>query len=215
MANAKVAILGSGIVGDTLANGFLAKGHAVRRGSRDPGKLADWKASAKGDASTGTFADAAAWCDVAVLCVKGSAAEAVVTEVGSSLAGKLVLDTTNPIGDVAPVNGVLNYFTKQNESLMERLQAKAPKAKFVKAWSCVGAPFMVDPKLDPRGTMFICGNDAAAKTQATEILTSFGWDSEDMGKVESARAVEALCMLWCIPGLTGGSWSHAFRLVKA
>jgi len=211
----KIAILGSGVVGETLANGFLAKGHAVRRSSRDPEKLADWKASAKGDASIGTFGEAAAWCDVAVLCVKGSAAEVVIADVGSALAGKLVLDTTNPIANVAPTNGVLNYFTKQNESLMERLQVSAPQAKFVKAFSCVGAPFMVDPKLDPRPTMFICGNDPGAKAQAIEMLTAFGWDSEDMGKVESARAIEALCMLWCIPGLSGGSWSHAFKLVKA
>ena len=210
----KIAILGSGVVGDALANGFLSRGHAVMRGSREPDKLAAWKSAAKGEASVGSFADAAKFGEVIVLCVKGSAAEKLVGELAPALAGKLVLDTTNPIGDAPPQNGVLNYFTPQNESLMERLQKKVPDAKFVKAFNSVGSTFMVDPKFESKPTMFICGNDDAAKAQATEIMSAFGWDTADMGKVESARPIESLCMLWCAPGIGRGDWAHAFKYLK-
>jgi hypothetical protein len=210
----KVAILGSGVVGETLANGFLQHGHAVRRGSREPEKLAAWKQGAKGDASTGTFEEAAAWCELAVLCVKGAAAETVVDAVGSALSGKVVLDTTNPLAEGAPPkNGVIQYFTEQNESLMARLQKSAPKANFVKCWSSVGAALMVNPKLPATPTMFICGNDPGAKAKATEILTQFGWETMDCGAVESAGPIEALCQLWCIPGFMRNDWVHAFKML--
>lgn len=212
----KVSVLGSGQVGEVLANGFLKHGHEVLRASRDPEKLAAWKSTAGAKARTGTFAEGGAWGDVIVLAVKGSAAESVVAAAGvEQLAGKLVLDATNPIADLPPENGVLRFFTDLNQSLMERLQQQAPKARFVKAFSCVGNAFMVNPQL-PGGppTMFICGNDAGAKAEATQLLTQFGWDVADMGKAEGARAIEPLCMLWCIPGLSGGGWTHAFKLLR-
>lgn len=212
----KVSVLGSGVVGEVLANGFLKKGYAVMRGSRDASKLEEWRAGAGANAHVGTFAEAAQWAEIVVLCVKGSAAESAVDLAGpANLAGKLVLDATNPIADAPPEDGVLKFFTSPNESLMERLQKKAPEAKFVKAWSCVGNAFMVDPDFGGLApTMFVCGSDAGAKTQATKILEQFGWDVADMGTVVGARAIEPLCMLWCIPGLRGGSWSHAFKLLR-
>ena len=211
----KIAILGSGQVGDALAKGFLSLGHAVMRGSREPGKLDKWKQEAKGDASVGSVAEAAAWGDIIVLCVKGTAAEAAIDQAGpANLAGKPVLDATNPIADEPPDNGVLRYFTGPNESLMERLQRKAPQAHFVKAFSCVGNAFMVNPPFQPKPTMFICGNNADAKRQATEILTSFGWETADMGGVEAARPIEALCQLWCAPGFLQQEWAHAFKDLK-
>jgi 8-hydroxy-5-deazaflavin:NADPH oxidoreductase len=212
----KIAVLGSGQVGQVLADGFLKHGHQVMRASRDPKKLATWKAGASAQASVGTFAEGAAWGDVVVLAVKGGAAEAVVELAGAqNLAGKTVLDATNPIADAAPQNGVLKFFTNLDESLMERLQKKVPSAHFVKAFSCVGNAFMVNPQL-PGGppTMFICGNDAGAKAETRKILDQFGWDTADMGAMEAARAIEPLCMLWCIPGLTGGGWTHAFKLLR-
>ncbi len=210
----KVAILGSGAVGEALAKGFLDAGHAVRRASRDPAKLEQWKTAAKGDASTGTFGDAAAWCEVAVLCVKGTAAESIFGDLAEALAGKLVLDTTNPIGDEKPDNGVIRYFTGANDSLMERLQKRAPKAKLVKAFNSVGAAFMIQPPFQPTASMFICGNDTAAKETATAILTAFGWETVDMGGVEAARPIEALCQLWCAPGFLRNDWAHAFKYLK-
>jgi predicted dinucleotide-binding enzyme len=211
----KVGVLGSGKVGEVLANGFLEHGYPVMRGSRDPAKLEDWKQSAGGDATTGTFADAAKFGEVVVLAVKGTAAESAVDLCGANLDGKLVIDTTNPIAEIAPTNGVLHYFTTLEQSLMERLQAKAPKARFVKAFSIVGNALMVNPEL-PGGppTMFICGNDVAAKTEVREILTKFGWDTEDLGAVEAARAIEPICILWCIPGFLGKRWTHALKLIE-
>ncbi len=210
----KVAVLGSGQVGEVLANGFLAHGHSVMRASREPSKLAAWQAGAKGEASTGTFADAAKWGELIVLAVKGLAAEAALELAGAAnLAGKTVIDTTNPIGDKPPINGVIQYFTT-GDSLMERLQNKAPQAHFVKAFNSVGSGFMVNPKFPTTPTMFICGNDAGAKQQTTAILTQFGWETADMGGVEAARAIEPLCILWCIPGFLRNDWAHAFKLIR-
>jgi 8-hydroxy-5-deazaflavin:NADPH oxidoreductase len=208
----KVAVLGSGPVGETLSNGFLAHGYAVMRGSRDPAKLAAWKASAKGEASIGSFEDAAGFGEIVVLAVAGSGAAAVVDVITPHISGKPVLDTTNPIGG-PPENGVIKYFTAQNDSLMEQLQKAAPKAHFVKAFNSVGNTLMVNPKLSATPTMFICGNDAGAKTTATEILTQFGWETLDCGGVEAARPIESLCMLWCIPGFVKNDWMHAFKMV--
>ena len=126
-----------------------------------------------------------------------------------------MIDANNPIADAPPANGVLRFFTSYHESLMERLQALAPKAKFVKAFSCVGSDSMVNPDFGGEiPTMFICGNDAGAKGEAKAILDHFGWETEDMGAVEAARAIEPLCMLWCIPGFLKNDWMHAFKMLR-
>ena len=98
---------------------------------------------------------------------------------------------------------------------MEQLQKDFPDAHFVKAFNSVGAPQMVDPQLrgGVRPTMFICGNDDAAKKTVTGILDQFGWETADMGTAEAARAIEPLCMLWCILGFTKNEWTHAFKLL--
>jgi hypothetical protein len=211
----KIGVLGSGVVGKTLADGFLKHGHEVTRGSRDPAKLAEWKAGAGPKARTGTMAEAARFGEVVVLAVKGGAAVEAVAALGGALDGKVVLDTTNPIAEAPPVNGVIRFFTQTNESLLEAIQARAPKARVVKAFSCVGSALMVDPQL-PGGkpTMFICGNDAEAKRQARAILDEFGWETEDAGAAEAARAIEPLCMLWCIPGFLRNDWMHAFKVLR-
>jgi len=212
----RIGVLGSGNVGTVLANGFLRHGHEVMRGSRDPVKLGDWLAKAGPSARTGTFAETAAWGEIVVLAVKGEAAESVLDLASAEvLAGKVVIDTTNPIASSPPVHGVLRYFTTLEESLMERLQRRVPSARFVKAFSVVGNALMVNPKL-PGGppTMFICGNDDAAKRDVTAILDTFGWLTEDLGAVEAARAIEPLCILWCIPGFQGRGWAHALKMLR-
>jgi 8-hydroxy-5-deazaflavin:NADPH oxidoreductase len=210
----KVGILGSGDVAKALGKGFLTAGHEVMLGSRDAGKVKGWSDHEK--ASAGTFAEAAAFGEVVAVAVKGTVAvEAVKLAGEDALKGKPVIDATNPITDAPPVNGVLQFFTGPNDSLMERLQAAVPGAHFVKAFSSVGNPFMFRPNF-PGGppTMFICGNEDSAKAKVVEILKEFGWDSEDIGKVEGARAIEPLCQLWCAPGLQRGQWTHAFKLLK-
>jgi predicted dinucleotide-binding enzyme len=134
----------------------------------------------------------------------------------SSLAGKPVIDTTNPVTDAPPVNGVLSFYTSMNESGLELLQRQFPALRFVKAFNSVGAEFMVDPRFEGGPpTMFICGNDAAAKQTVTDILQQFGWEVADMGAAQGARAIEPLCLLWCIPGFLRNEWSHAFKLLRS
>ncbi len=211
----KIGVIGSGAVGETLANGFAKHGHDVMRGSRDPSKLATWKAGAGDKAQTGTFEEAARFGDIVVLAVKGAGAEEAVRLCGAGLDGKVVLDTTNPIAEGAPPkNGVLSYFTGPNESLLERLQKLAPRARFVKAFSSVGSTLMVNPKLPSKPTMFICGNDDAAKAETRSILDVFGWETEDLGVAEAARAIEPLCILWCLPGFLRNDWMHAFKVLR-
>jgi hypothetical protein len=216
----RVGVLGSGPVGGALADGFLAHGYEVMRGSRDPAKLGDWlegwKDKADGKASTGTFDETAAFGDIVVLAVKGAAAETAIALAGPSHPeGKVVIDTTNPISDAPPTSGVLHFFTSLEESLMERLQRAVPGARFVKAFSIVGNPFMVDPDFGGlKPSMFICGNDDAAKATVRGILEEFSWEVEDMGAAEAARAIEPVCILWCIPGFLRNEWSHAFKLLK-
>lgn len=214
MGKGRVGLIGSGTVAQALAAGFIRKGWEALVGTRHPDKLADWKA--KTGAQVGTFAEAAGFGPLVVLAVKGTAAEAAVKQAGAAnLKGKIVLDATNPIADEAPEEGVLKYFTGPNESLMERLQKLAPEARFVKAFSCVGSALMVDPKL-PGGkpTMFICGADAAAKAEAAKVCAEFGFEAEDLGGPQAARAIEPLAMLWCIPGFRSNDWSHAFKLLR-
>lgn len=211
-----IGILGSGIVGQTLANGFLKYGHQVKIGTSDKSKLNDWLRNAGAGASVVSFNDAAEFGDIIVLAVKGTAALAVLEKAGSNnLANKTIIDATNPIAEVPPVNGVLQFFTDINSSLMEMLQSKLPSANFVKAFSCVGNSLMVNPDFNGiKPTMFIAGNNINAKAVVKEILDNFGWDVEDMGNAEAARAIEPLCILWCIPGFRENRWRHAFKLLK-
>jgi 8-hydroxy-5-deazaflavin:NADPH oxidoreductase len=212
----RVGIIGSGVVGKTLAAGFLKHGHQVEIGTRDPAKLKDWSAK-NPDAKVKSFAEVASFGDVVVLAVGGEVAQQALTLTGpNALQGKTVIDACNPIGGGPPVNGVLSFFTPQNESLMERLQKAYPSAHFVKAFNSVGSGQMVNPEfVSGRPTMFICGNDNGAKKTVTQILDQFGWDTEDMGAIEAARPIEALCMLWCIPGIGQNDWSpHAFKLLR-
>src|SRR5579859_7590997 len=141
----KAGVLGSGVVAQVLAAGLVRHGHEVMIASRDPEKLADWNAE-NPRATRGTFAEAAAFGELVVLAVKGSAAVEALRQAGAgNVAGKTVIDTCNPIADAPPVNGVLQFFTAPNESLMEQLQLEFPDAHFVKAFNSVGNPQMVNP----------------------------------------------------------------------
>lgn len=211
----RVGVLGSGVVGKVLAAGFAGCGHEVMIGSRSPELLADWLQENPGVGS-GFFGDTAAFADLMVLAVKGTAANKALSLAGDeNHAGKPVIDATNPIADESPVNGVLKFFTNLDESLMEQLQKQYPRTKFVKAFNSVSSARMVNPVFEGgKPTMFICGNDQQAKEVVSGVLEQFGWETGDMGAVEAARAIEPLCMLYCIPGLTRGQWTHAFKLLK-
>jgi 8-hydroxy-5-deazaflavin:NADPH oxidoreductase len=212
---AKVGILGSGDVGKTLAKGFLKHSYQVAIGTDHAEKLAEFKRE-NPQIETVTFEQAAQSGDIVVLCVKGTVAEKIIEKIKRHLSGKTVIDTTNPIADAPPENGVLKFFTSLEESLMERLQKIAPDAQFVKAFNSIGSGLMINPDFrdNTKPTMFICGNNDDAKKKVYEILEKFGFEIEEMGKAESARAIEPLCMLWCIPGFLRNEWAHAFKLLK-
>lgn len=212
----KIGILGSGIVGVTLANGFVKHGYEVMIGTNTSSKHEDLRAKTGGNAAVGTFAETANFGETLVLAVKGLAAEAALLSAQfPNLKGKTVIDATNPITQAKPVNGVIEYFTSFDDSLMERLQRLVPEANFVKAFNSVGAALMVDPDLHGlKPSMFIAGNSEAARAGVTKILLEFGWEVEDLGKAEAARAIEPLCMLWCIPGFLQNDWMHAFKMLR-
>ncbi|MBI3981437.1 MAG: NAD(P)-binding domain-containing protein [Gemmatimonadetes bacterium] len=209
----RIGVLGSAVVGKTLASGLKAHGYEVRIGSRTPSTLAEYSASA--GIHAGTFAEVAARAEGLVLAVRGAGAEEALALAGSAnLRGKIVIDTTNPISNAPPSDGVLQLFTGPNSSLMERLQARYSEARFVKAFNSVGSARMVNPSFaGGPPTMFYCGDDADAKAAVARVIEQFGWEPADMGSAVAARAIEPLCQLWCIPGFRQNSWTHAFRVL--
>lgn len=214
----KIGILGSGTVGQTLGAGFLKHGHQVMLGTRDPHKaeVRKWVQSTPG-ATAGTFEQAAQFGDLVVLATLGRAAEEAVALAGiGNLAGKIVMDTTNPIAETPPAGGILAYFTGPNESLGERIQALVPKANVVKAFNSVGAGKMINPAYTQgKPTMFFCGDNSAAKQAVSGIIEQFGWKPYDCGGIVACRAIEPLCILWCSRGFQHNQWDHAFALLTA
>lgn len=205
----RIGILGSGVVGVTLGNGLKDLYSNVMIANRKAVAVDGW------NGEVGTYQDVAKNSDIIILAVKGSAAEEVIAGIKDYLPNKTIIDTTNPIADTPPDEGVLNYFTDLNESLMERIQQIAPEANFVKSFSSVGNAFMINPDFkDGTPTMFICGNSDKAKAEVIELLKAVGWEAQDMGGVKSARAIEPLCILWCLPGMLRNEWSHAFKFLQ-
>lgn len=212
----KVGVLGSGIVGRVLGAGFLEHGHDVMLGTRDPKKkdVQDWVRETKG-AKAGTFEETARFGEVVVLATLGRVVEEVIDQARpENFAGKTVIDATNPITDDPPEKGILKYTTGPNESLGEKVQAKIPAAHVVKAFNSVGNALMVNPKFSQGvPTMFFCGDSDEAKAVVSTIIKQFGWEPYDCGSIVSARALEPLCMLWCLPGFLRNEWNHAFKML--
>jgi 8-hydroxy-5-deazaflavin:NADPH oxidoreductase len=216
MKKTKIGILGTGDVGRALATGFAALGHEVKIGTREPGsdKVRGILAKIDRGATAGTFADAAAFAEVAVLATLWSGTENVIKLAGpANLAGKVVIDATNPL--VFTPNAPPRLALGHTDSGGEQVQRWLPKARVVKAFNIVGHAHMVKPSF-PGGPpdMFICGNDADAKKVVVEILADFGWPTTDVGGIEGARLLEPLCILWVGYGIRTGTWSHAFKLLR-
>ena len=213
----KVGIIGSAAVGQTLAKAFKSEGHDVMLGTRNTSKeeVVKFKNENAG-INIGTFKDTAAFGEVLVLATGGNVIEDAIKLAGiENFSNKVVIDATNPIAPAPPANGVLKFFTSLDDSLMERIQKLIAGGKVVKAFNSVGNALMYKPKLQGgTPTMFICGNDDAAKKTVTDILTAFGWETEDLGKAEAARAIEPLCILWCIPGFLKNDWMHAYKVLR-
>ncbi len=213
----KTAILGTGDVAKALAMGFLRDGDEVMMGTRDPsaGRLSEWSEVAEGRAAVGTFADAAAWGDRVVLATKGVVNAEVIAAAGPDrLAGKLVVDTTNPLD---PSEGMPPRLVVPPEgSAGEQVQALAPGARVVKCWNIVGNPFMADPAGFEGGppTMFVCGDHEAAKAEVAALLDAWGWEVSDVGPLWMSRHLESMCIVWVAHGVATGAWSHAFKMLR-
>jgi hypothetical protein len=186
------------MVGQTLGGRLVARGHRVCLGGREVGEASrDWVAKSGAPASAGTFVEAASFGEIVFLCVKGEVAESVAASVASALDGKILVDVTNPL-DFS--RGFPPALTIQGfDSLGERIQKLAPRARVVKTLNTVAAPVMVEPSLIPRDhDLFVCGEDPIAKERVTTLLREdFGWKHVvDVGGIDAARGTEALLPLW-------------------
>jgi predicted dinucleotide-binding enzyme len=212
----RIAILGTGVVGNTLGQAFITLGHDVRMGARDAKneKALAWAKAMGEKASAGKFAEAAAFGEIIVLATLGLANESALTAAGAAnLRGKIIIDTTNPL-DMGG-GGPPKLAIAGNDSGGERVQRLVPDALVVKAFNTVGAPHMFRPSF-PGGPpdMFICGNDEGARKKVTSLLGEFGWGVVDIGGIESSRYLEPMCITWVLAGLHGGNWNQAFKLLR-
>lgn len=211
----RVAILGTGDVGRTLARAFRETGHDVVVGTRDPSAphAAELLRALGPGARLETFSRAVDGADVVVLAVLGSSAEEVVRQVTpEALAGKILIDTTNPL--VFHDAGPPTLFVGHTDSLGERLQRAAPRARVVKAFNTIGHTLMFRPVV-PGGPpdVFLCGEDARSKAVVADLLRSFGLGAVDAGGISASRELEALCLLWVRLYVARGRGDHAFKLL--
>jgi predicted dinucleotide-binding enzyme len=212
----RVGVLGSGQVGQTLARAFADRGHDVMLGSRDPRKpeVAAWLAEEGEGIAGGTFAETASHGDLVVLAVLGAAVEEAIGQAGpGSLAGKVVIDATNPLDFSAGFPPSLIW--GHTDSGGERAQRAAPDAKVVKAFNIIGNAYFADPRFGAeQPTMMIAGNDADAKTTVGRVVEDFGWPpAVDVGGIDASRELEALCILWVRVGGLRGTFEHGFKLL--
>ena len=213
----RVGVLGSGQVGQRLAAGFRSRGHEVMIGSRDPAKpeLVQWLSGEGAGIEAGTFAAAAAHGELVVLAVLGNAAEQAIAGAGrENFSGKVVIDAMNPLdfsGGFPPKLSITG-----EDSLGERVQRALPDAKVVKAFNTIGNAYFVDPVFsDGEPTMLIAGEDEEAKRTVGDVLADFGWsDTVDIGGIEGARELEAICIAWVKIGGKRGAWDHGFKLLS-
>jgi 8-hydroxy-5-deazaflavin:NADPH oxidoreductase len=210
----RVAVLGTGDVGRTLAEAFVRLGHDVKLGSRSGTneKAVAWTREAGPRASAGSFADAAAFGEIITVATLGSATEAALRAAGPEhFRGKTVIDTTNPL-DFS--QGMPRLFVGFTDSLGERVQRMLPGARVVKAFNTVGHALMYRPELaGGPPDMFIGGDDEGKRTVA-EILSEFGWGIVDLGGIETSRYLEPMCLIWVLYGIRTSAWTHAFKLLK-
>ena len=194
----KIGVLGTGMVGATIATKLVQLGHHVTMGSRTPDNrtAAHWTKLNGINASQGTFSDAVLYSELIFLCTKGEATLEVVRTVGpDAFREKVVVDVSNPLDfshGMPPSLLICN-----TESLAEHVQKALPYAKVVKTLNIVNCEIMIDPPKAGNPTMLLCGNDGEAKATVTALLKDFGWtDIVDLGDIKAARGTEMLLPVW-------------------
>lgn len=205
----KVGVLGTGMVGDAIASKLIALGHDVMMGSRDAKnpKAAAWAKRAGARSQVGTFADTASFGEVLFNCTHGaSSIEALRAAGEQNLLGKILIDVAN----IVPPS------ERVTESLGEQIQKAFPHVRVVKALNTINCEVMVDAsKVSGPHTVFVSGNDAAAKQMVCELLQAFGWkDIIDLGDISSARATERYMPLWLALWKTLGTMHFNIKVVR-
>ena len=196
-----VGVLGTGIVGSTIASRLVGLGHEVKMGSREASneRSREWAEQAGPRASEGTFADAAAFGELVFNCTAGEHSIAALEKAGAAnLAGKVLVDVANVLdfsGGRPPAVGV-----GTKDSLGEQIQRAFPDVKVVKALNTMNCDVMVDPtKVPGEHDVFVCGEDGDAKAQVAGVLREFGWRAQhivDLGGISAARGTELYVALW-------------------
>lgn len=196
----KIAVLGTGMVGETIASKLVQLGHEVMMGSRTANneKAAAWVKKAGKGASQGTFADATNFGEIAFNCVAGVASVEALKSAAAGLKGKILLELANPLDFSKGMPP--RVLVGPDDSLGEQIQRALPDTKVVKTLNTVNCMIMVDANRVANGdhTMFMAGNDAAAKGRVNEILKGwFGWKHVlDLGDISASRGLEAYLALW-------------------
>jgi predicted dinucleotide-binding enzyme len=205
----RVAIIGIGNVGGSIARGLCGKGHQTILGTRDPGSAEALALAAQTDATLAQPAEAARQADIVILALPWGAAEAAVRALGD-MTGKIVIDCMNPLG---MVDGALGLTVGHTTSGGEIVQDWMPGAHVVKTLNQVGAEIMADNAALPhRPVMFMAGNDADAKARVAELLTALGFAALDAGDLTKARILEPFAMVWINQALMRGkgrTWAFA------
>ena len=196
----KIAVLGTGMVGETLGSKLIQLGHEVIMGSRSKNndKASAWVQKSGALASQGSFADAAAAGELVLNCTLGSASIEALTQAGEdNLAGEILWDLSNPLDFSKGMPPSL--FVSNTDSLGEQIQRAFPRTRVIKTLNTINCNLMVDAASLPGDhTLFLCGNDAEAKITSRDLISTwFGWrDIIDLGDITASRATESYLHLW-------------------
>ncbi len=216
----KIAVLGTGIVGQTIGSKLIELGHQVKMGSRssDNPKGLEWVAKQGPSAQLGNFSDASQFGEIIFNCTKGVESVAILKTIPAEfLAHKIMIDLTNPLDFSQGMPPTLSICNTQ--SLGEDIQANFPELKVVKTLNTMWCGLMVNPKMIGNGNHenFICGNDPEAKTQVIDLLKTFGWNAEnirDLGPISSSRGTEMVLPLWIRLYGVMGTGAFNFRIIQ-
>jgi predicted dinucleotide-binding enzyme len=197
----RIGVLGTGMVGRSIATKLVELGHDVMMGSRTAHNepAGEWVAVAGSNSSRGAFADTAAYGELVFNCTAGSGSlEALGMAGAENLAGKTLVDVSNPLDFSQGTPPSL--FVSNTDSLAEQIQRTFPDTRVVKTLNTVNREVMVEPsKVPGEHDVFVCGNDEAAKREVVGLLESFGWPAasiHDLGDISAARGMEAYLLLW-------------------
>jgi predicted dinucleotide-binding enzyme len=215
----KFGVLGTGMVGHALSTRLVELGHEVTMGSRQGGnaKAVEWAAAAGPGGHEGSFGDAAKFGEVVMNATAGVATIEALTMAGApNLAGKVLVDISNPLSSTA--DGQPSLTVVNTDSLGEQIQRAFPEARVVKALNTMTSAVMVHPEVVPgTPTVFLCGNDPAAKVLTAQLLESFGWPSDDimdLGDIVGARAMEMFFPLWLRMAMSLGNWTVTIKALS-